>query len=362
MFVQFKLKSTLTNHSDDVNCFTRYNNLLVSASDDKTIKIWNDRDECITTFNADHWISCLTVFKDMIISGGYKGMIQYWNSSTGKCIKSIKGHYPFYTWALIVINNLLYSGGGDGNIMVWTEDGERIRTIKAHSNYDSCLIEFKGMLISGSYDNTIKCWSLSSYNCIMTLEGHSNGIRCLAVYDDKYLLSGSWDGTMKLWDVTEGSSSSCIRTFEHEDLVTSILVVDLFIISGDNRGNIYIWSFEGNLLEIIDALSDCVNSLIVHQNYIYSGSEDKTIRKWSFRYLKMKRQALLAFHVMKTLKDADDDMKLCLLLTFFYKKNNILSYSQLKNISDHACSSMATVDFLPLLLQGEREKDQSKYD
>jgi len=348
MSIQLKLKSTLKDHSNYVCCLTRYNDLLVSGSHDRTIKLWNGEGKCISTFNANNYVSCLTVFKDVIISGEFEGIIKYWNSSTGKCIKSIKGH-GLYICSLIVVNNLLYSGGDDGTIMVWTEDGECIHTIiRAHSNYVSCLIGYKDMLISGSYDKTIKCWSLSSYDCIVTLEGHSNNVVCLAVYDN-YLLSGSLDKTMKLW---KGSSSSCcIRTFQHEGYVMSILVVGVFIITGDSGGKMYIWSLEGNLLESVQVHSDWIRSLVIHQNHIYSGSFDNTIKKWSFSYLKMKKQALLAFNVMKTLKDVDEDMKLCLFLIFFLNSKNILSVSQLNAILDHACSATPVPDslFLPFV-------------
>jgi len=279
MSLQMKLKSTLKDHWMSVFCLTRYNDLLVSGSTDETIKFWNGEGKCMSTFNANYSVWCLTVFKDMIISGESNGTIQYWNSSTGKCIKSIKGHNKFFVYSLVVINNLLYSGGGDRNIMVWTEDGKRIHTIKGHGDLVNCLIEYQGMLISGSDDKTIKCWSLSSYDCITTLEGHSNYVECLAVCDN-YLLSGSRDKTIKLWDI----NGCCIRTFEHEDWVTSILVVDRFIISGDNGGKIDIWSIEGNLLESVQAHSNCTRSLVKYQNHIYSGSYDNTIKKWSFSY------------------------------------------------------------------------------
>jgi len=347
--MSIQLKSTLKGHSGNVSCLTRYNVLLVSGSSDKTIKLWDEKGECISTFNANDYIICFTVFKDMIISGDYKGMIQYWNTSSGRCIKSIQAYNDSHINSLTVINNLLYScGDDDGNIMVWSEDGECIYTIKAHSNYVYCLIEYKGMLISGSWDSTIKCWSLSSsYDCINTLEGHSSGIRYLAVYDN-YLLSGSLDRTMKLW----GIDGRCIQTFEHEGYVISILVVDMFIIiSGDSGGKMYIWSIEGNLLESVEAHSSYIMSLVIHQNHIYSCSDDYTIKKWSFSYLKMKRQALLALNVMRILKDVDDDMKLCLLLTFFLKRNNILSYSQLKKISDYTYSSDITPDFILTILR-----------
>jgi len=304
MPLQFKLKSTLKGHTSAVRCLTQDdNNLWVFGSDEPTIKLWNEKGKCISTFKANYSVRCLTVFKDMIISGDYNGIIQYWNSSTGKCIKSIQVYNGFPITSLVAIKNLLYSGSHH-NIMAWTEDGECgfggddrniltytqedlqcIRILQAHSKDISCLIGFKGMLISGSKDETIKCWSLSSpYDCITTLKGHSNYVNCLAVCGN-YLLSGSDDKTMKLWDVIEG----CIRTFQQDYYVMSILVVDTFIINGDSDGKIHIWSIEGSLLESVDAHFYSVTSLVKYRNHIYSCSYDRTVKKWSFSYLKTKK-------------------------------------------------------------------------
>jgi len=60
------------------------------------------------------------------------------------------------------------------------------------------------------------------------------------------------------------------------------------------------------------------------------------------------------FYAMQALKDVDEDMKLCLFLTFFLNTKNILSNSQLNAILDHACSDTPTPDFvLTLLLRSQ---------
>jgi WD40 repeat protein len=57
-------------------------------------------------------------------------------------------------------------------------------------------------LASGSWDKTVKLWSIESQKEITTLQGHKHFVTSVAFSPDgKYLASGSWDGTIKLWSV-----------------------------------------------------------------------------------------------------------------------------------------------------------------
>ncbi len=57
-------------------------------------------------------------------------------------------------------------------------------------------------LASGSWDNTVKLWSLESQKEVTTLQGHSDYVNSVAFSPDgKYLVSGSSDDTVKLWSV-----------------------------------------------------------------------------------------------------------------------------------------------------------------
>jgi WD40 repeat protein/tRNA A-37 threonylcarbamoyl transferase component Bud32 len=61
------------------------------------------------------------------------------------------------------------------------------------------------MLVSGSYDRTIKLWSLRTGELLQTLTGHSHRVSCLAISPDGQLLaSGSYDRTIKLWALPTG--------------------------------------------------------------------------------------------------------------------------------------------------------------
>jgi WD40 repeat protein len=57
-------------------------------------------------------------------------------------------------------------------------------------------------LASGSYDKTVKLWSVESQKEVTMLRGHSREVNSVAFSPDgKYLASGSYDKTVKLWNI-----------------------------------------------------------------------------------------------------------------------------------------------------------------
>eukprot|EP00505_MAST-04D_sp_SCG-Rhode-Island_P002202 Stramenopile-MAST_4_protein_2202 len=65
-------------------------------------------------------------------------------------------------------------------------------------------------IVSGSGDETVKLWSVTSGECVKTFEGHSDRVTYVAMsLDGLYIVSGSYDKTVKLWIVTSGE---CVFT------------------------------------------------------------------------------------------------------------------------------------------------------
>ncbi len=89
-----------------------------------------------------------------------------------------------------------------------------VRTFEGHekSVNSVCFSPDGRSCLSGSWDETLRLWEVSSGRCLRTFEGHSRGLRDVAFSPDgRTCLSGSWDGTLRLWEV---SSGRCLRTFE----------------------------------------------------------------------------------------------------------------------------------------------------
>ncbi|MEO0971189.1 MAG: hypothetical protein AAFX80_23470 [Cyanobacteria bacterium J06639_18] len=54
------------------------------------------------------------------------------------------------------------------------------------------------ILVSGSYDKTIKLWNIQTGECLKTLDEHTNKISSVAITpDNQILVSGSYDKTIR---------------------------------------------------------------------------------------------------------------------------------------------------------------------
>ncbi|ROT39308.1 WD domain-containing protein [Sodiomyces alkalinus F11] len=119
----------------------------------------------------------------------------------------------------------------------------------------------KGVVLTGSGDKTIKLWSLSSYSCIRTFEGHSNSVLKVAWLnipraDDKsssnnnnnnnnkrpiQFASAAGDGLVKVWDAQSGECECTLDN--HIDRVWAVTVHpgDNTIVSGSADSTVCFW-------------------------------------------------------------------------------------------------------------------------
>ena len=81
--------------------------------------------------------------------------------------------------------------------------GECMTTIVGHADYVRCALQLAdGRLVSGSEDKTLKIWDITSGIGLMTLNGHQDIVSCALQLADGRLVSGSGDRTLKIWNIT----------------------------------------------------------------------------------------------------------------------------------------------------------------
>lgn len=116
---------------------------------------------------------------------------------------------------------ILITGSYDRTVRVWNvETGETIRRMTGHTRAVRALQFDKVKLITGSMDRTLRIWDWRNGNCIRILEGHSDGIVCLN-FDEDLLASGSADTTVKVWNFRTGE---CFTLRGHRDWVNSVVL------------------------------------------------------------------------------------------------------------------------------------------
>jgi len=187
-------------------------------------------------------------------------------------------------------------GLDDGRICYWDANQcVKYKEVKAHDKNVRCCLKFnEDIIISASYDHTIKIWDLKNLNSkeLRTLRGHTEFIRCLLKIDDFQFVSGSNDHTIRLWDIRK---DECIRTILGSTCFVLTLIKiedeDLWV-SGTGDGNLIFWDVltKNAPLYILEGhkFSTWTVIQLLSKKYIASGSGDGTIRIWDYKAKKCK--------------------------------------------------------------------------
>lgn len=234
--------------------------LLASCSSDLTIKLWDPSDEyknIRTLPGHDHSVSCVRFIPsgaagspqsgNLLVSASRDKSLRIWDVSTGYCVKTIRGHAD---WVRDVCpsfdGRFLLSAGNDQTARIWdASSGEAKATLLGHEHVIECcvfapptayahLATMAGLqkpppassssefIATGSRDKSIRIFD-SRGTLVKTLMGHDNWVRGLVFHPGgKYLLSVSDDKTIRCWDLAQ--DGKLVKTVDgaHEHFVSCI--------------------------------------------------------------------------------------------------------------------------------------------
>ncbi|MCC5658291.1 serine/threonine protein kinase [Nostoc sp. XA010] len=280
--------------------------ILATASNDKTIKLWQVETlkEICTLLGHAHAVKSVAFSPDgqILASGSWDKTIKLWDVNTGREICTIAGHQlKVNSVAFSPQGQLLASASYDRTIRLWQipalgrgrgagsrlavsvaerEQGDmNSAELKDHSQRAEDIPPFPlppaplppvenrpcysllgtlsghawavltvafspdgQILATGSDDNTIKLWEVSTGQLICTLVGHSWSVVAMAfTADGETLLSASCDKTVKLWKVS--TAEEIVTLSGHIDSVSAVAVskVTQLIASGSRDKTIKLW-------------------------------------------------------------------------------------------------------------------------
>ncbi|RFU34030.1 hypothetical protein B7463_g2283, partial [Scytalidium lignicola] len=236
--------------------------LLASCSSDLTIKLWDPADEyrnIRTLPGHDHSVSAVRFIPsgavgapssgNLLVTASRDKTLKIWDVTTGFCVKTLQGHTG---WVRDVCPSLdgrfLLSTGDDMTARLWdisVSNPEDKLTLVGHTHFSECcaiapstsyqyLALLAGLkkpppasstaefMATGSRDKTIKLWDARG-TCLKTLAGHDNWVRSLVFHPGgKHLLSVSDDKTLRCWDLSQDGKCVKILGDTHERFITCL--------------------------------------------------------------------------------------------------------------------------------------------
>ncbi|MEH2447459.1 MAG: ribosome assembly protein 4, partial [Nostoc sp.] len=183
---------------------------LASASDDKTIKLWDAATgKPLQTLSGHSSVVFSVVFSpdgQRLASASDDKTIKLWDAATGKPLQTLSGHSSaVFSVVFSPDGKRLASASDDKTIKLWdAATGKPLQTLSGHSSVVfSVVFSPDGQrLASASDDKTIKLWDAATGKPLQTLSGYSSWVRSVVFSPDgQRLASASGDKTVIIWNL-----------------------------------------------------------------------------------------------------------------------------------------------------------------
>ncbi|KAL3319982.1 hypothetical protein Ciccas_001340 [Cichlidogyrus casuarinus] len=281
------LERTLKGHSDAVQdlSFSPDGKLLVSCSVDMLVKVWDFVSyKCVKTLTGhSHSVSSVafTPDGDFILSASRDKTIKMWELATGYCVKTFSGHED---WIRCVTpspcGSLLASCSNDRSVRIWlvAQPKEAKLILMGHEHVVECVswakhILTKAAILAGGDDDAKEDEPSSSSNGEM-------------VKVAQLLASGGRDRVVKLWDAVQGT---CLFTLSgHDNWVRQVVFhpQGKLLFSASDDKTVRVWDLRNRRChKTLEAHSHFVTTLDYHKRMAFfaTGSVDQTVRVWDCR-------------------------------------------------------------------------------
>ena len=275
-----KLIKILKGHYGKINDveFSPDGKIIATASDDKTIRLWNSKDgqEIKTLRGHKYPVQSIefspdgNVFASIDDDGEYtkkEEKIIFWDRE-GNRLKTIEGNEVSFQDENNTITSIS-DGPKCDTLTFWQLNGEKLETPKESQFCE----EFSGILgysfdrqtiAWGKVEYPLKLWSIDG-ELINSFKGHNATVSSVSFSPDgTKIVSASYDDTIKIWH----RDGRLIKTIQQDDDVNTVTFSPdgQTILSGSDDETLKLWSLDGKLIHTFEGHTDIVTKATFSPN------------------------------------------------------------------------------------------------
>ena len=275
-------QTTFAGHgSSVVTCLQFDTDRIVSGSDDESIHIYRTSDgeqlRVLEGHRGGVW--ALQYVGNTLVSGSTDRTVRVWDMETGECTHVFEGHTSTIRCLLIlepqssvrqstqtrIDHPVIVTGSRDSTVRIWRlpdikqdmrwpdtatpaspsasipQNPFLLNVLKGHSNSVRALAGSANILVTGSYDCTVRVWSIDSGECLHVYRGHREKVYSVGYcHELERAVSGSMDSTVKIWCTSTGAALHSLEG--HVSLVGLLELSPKYLVSAAADGTLRIWS------------------------------------------------------------------------------------------------------------------------
>lgn len=245
-----------------IRFFPKYGHLLLSASMDCKIKIWDvlESKTCMRTYMGHNKaVRDISFCSDgsKFLSAGYDRNIQYWDTETGQVISTFStGKVPY----VVKLNpdedkqNILLAGMSDKKIVQWDmRSGEITQEYDQHLGAVNTItfVDNNRRFVTSSDDKSLRVWEYGIPVVIKYIsEPHMHSMPSIAVHpNSNWLAAQSLDNQILIYSTKERFQLNKKKRFAGHIVAGYACQVSFspdgrFVMSGDGEGGCWFWDWK----------------------------------------------------------------------------------------------------------------------
>ena len=286
-------------HNDAVKSvgFSPDGQLLVSAGQDNTIRVWDFASgQMVKTFRGHGGKVQAALFLadgKRILSASHDHSIREWSIDGNQEIRTIQGQVldghsdAVLSAAYSQDQTQVVTASRDRSARTWdTRTGQPGLTLaEGHSYLASTAIFFPGgkRLLTAAVDNTTRVWDVGNGGQVLRLDRSGRSAAAAISQDGSRIATGADDQSVQIWDATTGRLLNKLQAHSSEVTAVAFSLNDQLLATGDTKGHVKLWNLKTNAVAArLDAHSRRISALAFSSDgtRLLTASGDNTVGQW----------------------------------------------------------------------------------